>query len=320
VAGGHIPYLTGFTDYAPGPNSTWEITQYLQRIYVDQATALTYYPFSTTRRLELNAGLTRYSFDVEIQRALFNDFGQQITPVERFDTAGGDPLTFFESSLAYVGDNSYFAFTGPVSGKRFRFEVSPTFGTLQYQTLLGDYRNYTFMRPFTFAFRFLHYGRYGRNSDGIKDNLRVLSPLFLGYETFVRGYARESFETEECRPVNPEESACPAFDRLLGSRLAVANLEFRIPLIGVPEFGLLTFPFLPTEISPFIDAGVAWSGGDDPSFDFVRNSSKRVPVFSAGVSARFNILGFMVLETYYAYPFQRPDKGGHIGFNLAPGW
>jgi hypothetical protein len=43
-------------------------------------------------------------------------------------------------------------------------------------------------------------------------------------------------------------------------------------------------------------------------------------VFSAGVSARVNILGFMVFETYYAYPFQRPDKGGHFGFQIAPGW
>jgi hypothetical protein len=320
LAAGHIPYLTGYTTYAPGPNGTWEITQYLDRIYVDQASALTYYPFSTSRRLEFSAGATRYSFDREAQRALFNAFGQQITAVERFDTTGGPALSFFESSIAYVGDNSYFAFTGPVSGKRFRFEVSPTIGTLTYQTMLADYRSYAFMRPFTFAFRVMHYGRYGRNSDGVKDNLQILSPIFLGYETFVRGYARESFETQECVPVNPQDSPCPAFDRLIGSRIAVANLEFRIPLIGVPEFGIFSFPFLPTEVSPFIDAGLAWSEGDEPTLQFQRNSPERVPVFSAGISARFNILGFMVLETYYAYPFQRPGKGGHIGFNLAPGW
>ena len=45
-----------------------------------------------------------------------------------------------------------------------------------------------------------------------------------------------------------------------------------------------------------------------------------MPVGSTGVSARVNILGFMILETYYAYPWQRPDKGWHWGFNLAPGW
>ena len=44
-----------------------------------------------------------------------------------------------------------------------------------------------------------------------------------------------------------------------------------------------------------------------------------MPVFSAGVAARFNILGIFVLESYYAYPFQRPDRGWHWGFALIPG-
>jgi outer membrane protein assembly factor BamA len=226
-----------------------------------------------------------------------------------------------ETSFAWVGDNSFFGFTSPVSGGRFRFEVSPTFGTLSYQTLLADYRSYKFLNPFTLAFRGLHYGRYGKNGDGISDdNVRVLSPLFIGWETFVRGYSQESFDVSECRPVDLDLSACPAFDRLIGNRVAVASVEFRIPLIGVEEFGLLNFPFLPTEVSPFIDAGVAWSNGDDVNFSFARNTADRVPVFSAGISARMNILGFMVFETYYAYPFQRPDKGGHFGFQIAPGW
>ena len=28
----------------------------------------------------------------------------------------------------------------------------------------------------------------------------------------------------------------------------------------------------------------------------------------------------MVLEVYYAHPFQRPGKGSHFGFQLQPGW
>jgi hypothetical protein len=43
-------------------------------------------------------------------------------------------------------------------------------------------------------------------------------------------------------------------------------------------------------------------------------------VVSAGLSTRLNLLGYAVLEIYYAYPFQRPEKGWHFGFNLAPGW
>jgi len=321
VAAGHIPYLTGSTSYAAAANNTYQVTQYIDRIYVDQAMGLAYWPLSTTRRIEFNAGATRYSFDREIQQALYNGFGQPITNPEITQAEAPAPLTFFETSAAYVEDNSYFAFVGPVSGRRMRFEVAPTLGTLRYQTVLADFRQYSFRKPFTLAFRAMHYGRYGRNSSGISgDNVQVLSPLFLGYESLVRGYAYESFEADECQSSAPSVSACPAFDRLVGTRLAVANLELRVPLIGVPEFGLLKFPFLPTEIAPFLDAGLAWSDSDSPVLSFQRNTIERVPVFSAGVSARFNILGFMVLETYWAYPFQRPVKGGHIGFNLSPAW
>jgi len=69
-----------------------------------------------------------------------------------------------------------------------------------------------------------------------------------------------------------------------------------------------------------VDAGVAWTSESSPVWRFERRSAERVPVFSTGVSARINILGYLVVEAYYAYPFQRPDKRAHFGFQLAPGW
>ncbi|MGH7443786.1 MAG: BamA/TamA family outer membrane protein, partial [Longimicrobiales bacterium] len=113
---------------------------------------------------------------------------------------------------------------------------------------------------------------------------------------------------------------CPEFDRLSGTRIAVANFELRLPLLGVQELGLIEFPYAPVEIAPFFDAGLAWSSEEEPVLEFARRSGERVPVFSTGLSARVNLLGFMVLEAYYAYPFQRPDEGWHWGFNLSPGW
>ena len=131
------------------------------------------------------------------------------------------------------------------------------------------------------------------------------------------GYAFESFEPEECELTSTEPGSvagsCAGFDRLFGHRLAVANLEMRVPVLGTPQFGLLNFPFLPTEFVLFADAGLAWNSLDEVDFDFVRSGGKRVPVFSAGASARFNIFGFLILEAYYAYPFQRPDKGSALG-------
>jgi outer membrane protein assembly factor BamA len=91
-------------------------------------------------------------------------------------------------------------------------------------------------------------------------------------------------------------------------------------LLGTEQLGLINFPYVATEISPFVDAGVAWTSNQSPTIEFARNATGRVPVFSTGISARMNILGYLVLEAYYAYPFQRPEKGGHFGFQIAPGW
>jgi Tol biopolymer transport system component len=318
---GHVPYLTGGT-YFEGDFSTGTgyLTQELQRIYIQNLAGMTQYPFSQTRRFEAQAGYTRYAFHREaIQYGYFG--GQYTGEVIQRELEASDPLHFFESSAALVGDNSYFGFTSPVAGQRYRLEVGPTFGTLNFQTVLADYRRYHLVRPFTLAFRGLHYGRYGSDAEGRDDEgRRILNDLFIGYQPLVRGYSRESFDPRvECQGAT-STSPCPSFDRLNGTRIGVANLEVRIPLLGVEELGLINFPYLPTEISPFFDAGVAWRGGESPDLRFDRETTDRVPVFSTGVSARMNILGYLIFEAYYAYPFQRPDKGGHWGFQLAPGW
>ncbi|MGQ0562338.1 MAG: peptidase S9 [Gemmatimonadota bacterium] len=329
---GHIPYLTAQTFVSQDPATGQQLVQqFLERIYVDQLAGFAYRPFSQTRRIEFSGGFTRLAFDREVRSFLVQ--GGVVVDEQREDDPFGEPepLYFFDASAAYVGDNSNFGFTSPVVGQRYRLEVSPTFGTLQYQTGLLDYRRYFFAQPISFAFRGMHYGRYGRDGDNER-----LTPLFLGYETFVRGYSVESFEASECsRPTRlTGTTECPEFERLVGSRLAVANFEIRIPLFGVPGLGLINMPFLPTEIAPFFDAGLAWWGSDAqitlangttvrrerPRLAFDRDTPSRVPVFSTGVSARMNILGYLILEAYYAYPFQRREKGGHFGFNIAPGW
>jgi hypothetical protein len=321
---GHIPLVTGYT-FVERSAEGQVLNQVLERIFVDQAQATARYPFSQTRRFEITSGYTRYGFDREAISYFYTVGGVPTgqPPVQR-ELPSRDPLHFIETTAAFVGDNSFFGFTSPVAGERWRAEVSPTFGTLNYQTLLGDYRRYILHSPVTLAFRGVHYGRYGRDADGVtEEGEPILSPLFLGYETLIRGYAWESFENRECESVNApggNVSGCPAFDRLRGSRLGVANLELRIPLLGVSELGLITFPYLPTEIAPFFDMGVAWSADESPELAFERSTDARVPVFSTGVSARMNILGYLILEAYYAYPFQRPDKGWHWGFNVAPGW
>jgi Tol biopolymer transport system component len=319
--GGHVPYLTGYTQgpFTSGQQGVYVWEQVLQRIYVDQAQLMTQYPFSQTRRFELFGGFTRYGFDTEVIQYFVDSRGRQIAQPEMHEVDDRNALNFFQTTAAFVGDNSFFGFTSPVVGQRYRLEVSPTFGSMQFHEVTADYRRYFLLQPVTFAFRGLHFGRYGKDAS---DN-ELLWPIFLGYEPLVRGYARESFSNRECTFVDTtraDEPGCPAFDRLRGSRIAVMNFELRIPLFGVPEYGLLNVPILPLEIAPFFDAGLAWSSGDSPRLAFERRSDDRVPVFSTGISARMNILGYLILEAYYAYPFQRPDKGAHFGFQLAPGW
>lgn len=315
----HVPYLTGFQNVSQAViNNTpvYKVDQIIQRVFVDNAAFTTQYPFSQTRRIEFTTSYNRYAYNNETQSFYYLPNGQFVGE-ERSEIPAPPSLSFGLASVALVGDYSYFGFSSPVAGGRYRFEVSPAVGQINFTTLLGDYRRYFFAQPFTFAMRGLYYGRFGKDAD---DRTR-LSPLYLGQETLIRGYDVNDFEAGECTAVDGGiGNECPEFDRLLGSRIGVANFEIRFPLLGVREFGLINFPYLPTEIAPFFDAGVAWAKGDSPDFEFSRNSTKRVPVFSTGISARMNVLGYLVLEAYYAYPFQRPEKGAHFGFVLSPGW
>jgi outer membrane protein assembly factor BamA len=251
---------------------------------------------------------------MEVERYIYDPFGRLIDR-QRESVETYDPLSLFQGSLALVGDYSYSAFTSPVRGGRYRFEVEGALGTVDFLTVTADYRRY--FNPsstMTLAFRAMHYGRYGREAE----QHDVLRPFFLGYETLIRGYAWESFTQGECTVT--DDSSCVELDRLFGHRLAVANLELRIPFLGTEQFGLLDLPYIPMELVAFTDIGLAWDSQHEPNLIFSRESVDRVPVMSTGFSARMNLLGFMILEAYYAYPFQRPNRGWHWGFSMAPGW
>jgi outer membrane protein assembly factor BamA len=317
-----IPYqyqYYGWTQVDDGAGGTLDalaLTRY--RIFSDNVMGMVSYPFSMTRRLEANLGFNRYSFDLEQDQILYDGNFRVGQRRVQLDDQEPDALNLFEATLAYVGDNSFTAFTSPVRGGRFRLALTTTHGTVNYQTLNVDYRRYfSPNRNLTVALRGLHIGRYNYGTDFLES--QAFYPFFLGYETLMRGYAYESFESRECGQTN--DGSCPVFDRMRGQRLGVANLEFRVPFIGTDQFGLINLPYIPMELVAFTDVGIAWDD-ENPvdSWSFRTSSTERVPLFASGVGARFNLLGVLILEAYYAYPFQRPDKGWHWGFNLAPGW
>lgn len=316
----HIPYVTGFADIR---DTTVTLTggvtvparvfrQTLQRTFIDRPALTIQYPFSQTRRLEFGGSYTFVNFDAESFESFALATGQVL---ERRQSQPAPPgLSYGQGSMAFVGDYSYFGYTSPAAGGRYRFEYAPIFGGLNLQTFLADYRRYFFKRPITFAMRGLYYGRFGKDAESGR-----LTPLFLGQETLIRGYSFENFDVSECTDTG-NSNQCPEFDRLVGSKIGVANVELRIPLLGTREFGIIPWGFLPVEIAPFFDAGVAMQRGVSTDFSFARRTTARVPVFSTGLTSRINLFGYGVLEAYYAYPFQRPDKGAHWGFAFAPGW
>lgn len=321
LAAGHIPYLLGGSymtirrDPSTGlPMRVVEDQRF--RIFIDQISAIGAYPFSTTRRFEVSGGFVRYGYDYEVERYYIDYYNRVYR--ERESLEAPPASYFFQGSIGLVGDFSMMGFTSPMTGGRYRLQVTPMVGTDKFVTLLGDYRRYLYFKPFTFALRGLHIGNYGATAN----DQTWFGNEYLGssyYPGFVRGYGFGSFDEDETCTQRPE-GGCAERERLFGTRIGLVSAEFRIPLLGPDVIALFDFPYLPTELSLFADAGIAWTAEEKPVFKLTRQSPDRIPVTSVGVSTRLNLLGYMVFEIFYAYPFQRPGKGPHFGFQLMPGW
>jgi WD40 repeat protein len=314
----HTPYISAFTSIGQeiinidGQDVLADVVQQERDIQTnDSLTLLSQYPLSQTRRIEASSGYQRIAFKSVLETQI--SVGSTIVSDETHNISNPVGLSLVTGSVAFVGDSSIFGFISPVRGTRYRYEAQAYTGDLKFETALLDWRKYFFMRPVTFAVRGLHYGRYGTDAES-----NQLSPLYVGDPTLVRGYEIGSFNLSECvRQGN--SNVCPAFDRLIGSRIAVASAEVRVPLVGTKDYGLINGPSLPIELGGFIDAGAAWTAHETPKVKFERNSTERVPVVSVGVTARV-LLAYIPLEFYYAHPFQRPQREWVFGFNIAPGW
>jgi outer membrane protein assembly factor BamA len=214
-----------------------------------------------------------------------------------------------EATAALVYDSSIFGATSPLVGRRYRFEYTQMAGNLTYGGFLADYRHYVMpARPFTIAVRGMHYGRYGSGAEDPR-----LTPLFLGYQGLVRGYDFGSFTADECE--STDLLSCPAFDRLNGSRVAIANAELRFPLLGLFSGKNFYGPF-PIEMALFADAGVAWTSDTRPTFA----GGDRQWARSAGAALRVNVFGFAIAEIDYVRPLDRSRRGWLWQFGLTPGF
>jgi Tol biopolymer transport system component len=301
--------------YAPGsPDSVDVFISRIRRFVIRDLFVESYYPFTRFSRAELGVHAVNIS-DATLQLETGFDSQSGAFLGQNYFTQEGPSISFVQPSVALVHDNSLFGYVGPFAGSRSRFQVSPAFGTWKFTAGLADYRRYLYLRPFTLAVRGFMFGRFGRDADSF--------PVFLGTTELLRGYTYGSFRTNECvaDPGNASPTGCAELDQLIGSKIAVANVELRFPLTRSLVLGFLPIGFPPIEAAVFYDAGLAWSTGDTLKWSRGPGDNPafvRVPLRSWGGSIRVNMLGLMILRFDYTKPIDRPLKKSYWTISLGP--
>ncbi len=327
AAAQRLPYIglgrRGFYD----PEDSRIKEQLIRFRYFDTSLqGLAQYPFSQVQRVEFALGARRISQDAQVQQisALAEIQNDQVvmtgpTEYDEFDDPQYEAAyNLVEGSAALVYDNSLTGYTSPFAGQRYRFEVTPTVGTVQFAQALADYRRYFFLRPFTLAVRGLHFGRYGRNAELDQEGNELFRDLYLGQGYLMRGYY-DAYS--RCTNGNFENDGdCDVAQRLFGSRVGVVNAELRFPLIRQVVLGS-SFGLPPIEGFAFFDAGTVWDQDSEVVFErgLFDDPSKRGILTSAGVGGRINVFGYLILEIDYVNGFER-DRGWHWQFGVQPGF
>jgi len=308
----HIPYSYGLMGRGFGWDESGNIfdTLYYSHVRIFESTigAMAQFPISKTRRFEASSMVAWYNYRVDIYSYYYYNYVYYGWKKDKGNAPEGFSLQ--NVSIAYVVDNSSFGIASPMDGARRRFQVEKVFGEFDYWGTLIDFRKYFFVKPFSFAFKGYYYGRHGGKLDR-------LYPLYLGYPWLVRGYDRASFSNQMA-----PDSKYVSTDQLMGNQMVIANAEIRIPFTGPERLTLFKSKFLYTELALFADAGLAWVDKDDIAFNWhPENGTQRIPVVSTGLSLRVNLFGMMVLEPFYAIPFQLGGlEAAYFGINFTPGW
>jgi WD40 repeat protein len=286
-----------------------EITTYVAR----QAFGVTAYPLNRFTRVEFGAGFNNIDRSrLFVTRKIFNGSSAGAYSV---DSTHRDPtLNYVDGQVALVSDNSLFGNTGPIMGQRYRLQVSPVTGAYNWMEYLADYRRYD---PILFDYLTVATRLYSDVSIGPDENA---FPKYIARPDFVRGYDRNSTFYLSCPVIGANPTNCSAV-QLLGSRVAVANVELRFPLIRQIELG-----FLPVELPPldglfFYDAGLAWSRGQSVTagrptdYDVTKD---RYPLRSYGFGLRLNLFNYAIMRWDYAVPVDQVGRRGIWTWSLWP--
>jgi hypothetical protein len=291
LLGGQIPYLISAFASEPGPGEIERQTAV--RETQRRASAILMYPFDRARRVEFTGGLAQVVRDEIVTSVVYSESTGSFE-ANAVTRPIGDRLQLATSAAALVSDTTTFGPLGPVQGQRYRFEVAPTFGSIDFAGVLVDYRKYAMPVAFyTVAARVIHYGRYGADADDDR-----LHPIYLNDPSFVRGYG-----------VGEPSSS------FVESRVLVGNVELRFPALRPFGVSPRMYGPIPIEIAIFGDSGVGLGRRVKRS----ATGDARLGIRSAGVAVRV-ALGFAAAEFDVVRPFQRLDDQWRFGFNLLPAW
>ena len=300
----------------PFPNENTFVTN-IRRIVLRQAFGQAAYPFSRFRRLEASLRTVNVTDDNLEIREPYDPVTGFPTEEPSLVTVDRPGATYVQPAVAMVHDNTVFGYTGPLLGRRWRFEGAYNVGTWRFSQLTADYRRYDQVTgPIVFATRVLYFGRIGRDAEQFR--------LFAGTTELIRGHTSGSYRREECIDGDDAgtSTGCVELDRLVGTQIALGSAELRFPVLTPQLFKSLPLGIPPIEGALFYDVGLAWDenstlrwkheNGDD------RDPSVRVPLHTIGASLRMNLLGFVVLRLDHARPLNRPGVGGLWTLSLGP--
>ena len=304
-----VPSVYGYYAAGVDPAEPDVYRQQLVRLrYFDESvTGVAQYPISPVQRVEFGGGARRISQDRKIFEVLY-DVNSGVVTGTNEDEVDGVGYNLLEASAAWVYDNTVFGYTGPIAGQRARVELSPVAGQLRFTGVLADARRYFYLRPFTLALRGLHYGRYGRDAEG------VFSNLYLGQPSLLRGYGSAY---SDCVNAGAD---CGLLNSMVGSRIAMGSAELRVPLVQRLTAGNgLGLP--PIDAIAFYDAAVAWTADTRPTLarGVPEDTDRRGLLTSVGVGGRTNLFGFAVLEVDYVRALESTG-GWRWVFAVQPGF
>ncbi len=306
-------FLNDYTRDPVGDGTPREIESYqIARYIVRQGFAVAMRPRDRFTRWEFGLNANNVSRSIVTLRRLI-DYGSGFaSDFVTDDVEGLGSFSYVAPYVAYVSDNTLFGYTAPISGRRFRFQVEPSVGNLQWTELTADYRRYV---PILFNFLTFAWRTQANVAVG-KDEFEF--PKYIGRPDFVRGYDREQFASQFCGGFSNNTSSCSATE-LLGSRVAFANAELRFPLVRRFDLGLIPISLPPVDGLFFYDAGIAWKRGQSVHLsrpDNYDEDKNRYLLRSYGMGIRLNLFGFALIRWDYSIPLDRPNRKGYWMWTL----